>query len=371
MTDEPTTAHPSPTGPAHPTGLTRAADGWTWAFYLATQFTAFVGQVAGAPGWLHVAWYWAIGPAAILELGGIALSARADVRRRLGERAYIARALSAAVVVFAVLFNWYSHGSVAGWFFAGASALGYAVYLLMSGDRRRDALRAAGKLADTSHSYGLGQWTRHPVVTGRARRLAQADRSLTWSSSLEVAAEQLRAEARRRAIAKAVRKSMTARKGDKLAARIVLSAYDLDRLASEVEKRADYGAWADLIGDTLTPAQTAAPKPARPMPAEAQPIPAAPARPKAARGPARAGKPKPGRPALGGPTPAVAAMVAQLLDDYTDATSLPSRGKAKARYGWTSNTQTDKALAHARAQLTRVPTQPINGHPVPAPTAVN
>jgi hypothetical protein len=46
---------------------------------------------------------------AALELGGIALAARADFRRRLGETALATRVLSAAVAGFAVVFNWIGH----------------------------------------------------------------------------------------------------------------------------------------------------------------------------------------------------------------------------------------------------------------------
>src|SRR5262245_3440141 len=79
------------------------------AFYTTVALIALVGQSLAARDWLHWPLLFAVPAVAALELGGIALSALADVRRRLGERALAARLLSAAVALFAVAFNWIGH----------------------------------------------------------------------------------------------------------------------------------------------------------------------------------------------------------------------------------------------------------------------
>ena len=52
--------------------------------------------------------------------------------------------------------------------FAGFSALAYVVWLLHSGDRRRDALRERNKLAKIAPVYGFWQWISEPRLTARA-----------------------------------------------------------------------------------------------------------------------------------------------------------------------------------------------------------
>src|SRR5690606_35112329 len=90
----------------------RWADRWTYVFYVAVAATAYVGQVTAAHKWLgDVTVLEAAVPVAVLELGGIALAARADARRRLGERAYITWALAVAVAAFAVVFNFIGHAA--------------------------------------------------------------------------------------------------------------------------------------------------------------------------------------------------------------------------------------------------------------------
>src|SRR5256885_330704 len=117
------------------------------AFYSTVALIALVGQSAAAREWLHWPLGFAVPAVAALELGGIALSALGEVRRRRGERALAAGMLSAAVAVFAVAFNGIGpHAPRQGAFFAGMSALGYGVWLINAGARRRDQLRADGNL---------------------------------------------------------------------------------------------------------------------------------------------------------------------------------------------------------------------------------
>src|SRR5689334_22823942 len=92
------------------------------AFYATVALIALAGPRIAAHEWLGWPLVFAVPAVAALELGGIALAAQSDVRRRLGERAVAARVLSAAVAVFAVVFNWIGHTDhMQGGFFAGMS----------------------------------------------------------------------------------------------------------------------------------------------------------------------------------------------------------------------------------------------------------
>lgn len=219
-------------------------------FYASVAAVALAGQALAAVHWLHWPLWLAVAAVAVLELGGIALAARADYRRRLGERAIAARVLSAAVAVFAVVVNWLGHPDhLAGGFFAGMSALGYAVWLINAGDRRRDQLRAEGKLPPTPPAYELWHWLRHPLVTTRARSLAKADTTLGLYGSLAAARDEITTERRTKAIAKILRRRFA--KG--AAADLAVHTYDLDKIAQGLTAVADYGALTELIAAELTP----------------------------------------------------------------------------------------------------------------------
>lgn len=228
-------------------------------FYTVTALVSLAGATTAATAWLG----WPVLPAAtavgVVELGGIALAARADLRRRLGERAVSARFLSAAVAVFAVGFQWWGHSDHRqGAFFAGTSGLAYATWLINSADRRRDALRAAGQLPPPAPVYGLVQWAREPVMTWQARRLALQDPTLGLYGSLSAAREQARTRARQRALADLLRRKLAQGK-DKLSAEIAATTYDLDRIAGQLAASADYDGLAALIAADLRPATVAAP----------------------------------------------------------------------------------------------------------------
>lgn len=223
------------------------------AFYVAVALIALAGQTGAAVRWLAWTWPAALGAVAALELGAVTLSAWADFRMRLGERAYPARALSAAVAVFAVTIQWYGHPSrIQAGFFAGMSALGYAVWLIQSGARRRDQLRAVGMLPPVPPAYGPVQWLRHPWLTRRARALALADSTLGLYGSLRLARHQSRDEKRDRAIAAQLPDILGDGK-DKRIRDIAVTAYDLPSIARRVTARADYDLLADLIAERLEP----------------------------------------------------------------------------------------------------------------------
>ena len=266
--------------------------GWSPArlaywFYAVAATGAVIGQTWVAV--IHVPWppeipgiarVAAVLPFALcLELLAMALSAMADQRMRLGERAYGFRAFSAMVAMVAVGILVAGHWPHLYWSagFGVLSGSAYALWLLHSAARRRDALRTAGKLADTAPDYGLWRRLRHPVWTGRAAELAREGRldlgSGRWRplglfESLRAAELAIRAQKRRPAIAHAVEQLVRADQRDPRMAEIAVRTLDLDRLAAELAAKVDYGAWADRLAPAITP-----PAPAPTPPTSAQPEP--------------------------------------------------------------------------------------------------
>jgi len=237
----------------------RAANWLGGVFYFVVAAIALAGQTGAAVSWLGWPVITALPAVAALELGGIALAARADFRRRLGETAYTARVLSAAVAIFAVVFNWVGHPDhLQGGFFAGMSALGYAVWIINAEDRRRDHLREAGNLPPPAPVYGVVQWLRHPIVTRRARALARQYPRLGLYGSLTEARLQMRAERRRTAIAHAMETRL--RKAlDADTAAIAVATYDLDAIAERIAASADYERVATLVAADLCPERITSP----------------------------------------------------------------------------------------------------------------
>jgi hypothetical protein len=223
------------------------------AFYTVVAAVALAGQAIAAVHWLDWHWLPALAAVSALELGGIALAARADFRRRLNESAIASRLLSAAVAVFAVVFNWLGHDDhLQGGFFAGMSALGYGVWLINAGDRRRDQLRAERKLPPTAPSYGLVQWLRQPWITRGARLAALKNPSLGLFESLDAARAAVRVERRNAALAEVLNRMLT-KDRDALYAQLAVNSYDLNEIAVRVAATADYDGLAAQIAVHLTP----------------------------------------------------------------------------------------------------------------------
>jgi hypothetical protein len=247
-----------------------------YGFYAIAATGAVIGQTwvalthvpwsPAVPAWARVA---AVLPFALcLELLAMALAAMADERLRLGERAYGFRVFSALVATVAVgilvLGHWpHYYWSAA---FGILSSSAYLLWLLHSAARRRDALRAAGKLADTAPDYGLWRRLRYPIWTARAAELAREGRSdpstgqwrpLGLYESLRAAQLAIRAEKRRPALAKAVEQVVRGDHHDPRMADIAVRTLDLDRVATELETLVDYPAWADRLAPAITvPAST-------------------------------------------------------------------------------------------------------------------
>lgn len=267
-----TTAAP---GPQQPDGGP-AREGWSparWAysFYAVAASGAVIGQswVAldhlpwppGVPVALRVL---AVLPFALcLELLAMALAAMADQRMRLGERAYGLRVFSAVVAVVAVGIQVAGHWPDYYWssVFGLLSGSAYALWMLHASARRRDALRAAGKLADTAPDYGLWRRVRHPIFTARAAELAREGRRdpdtgrwrpLGLYESLRAAELAIGDEKRRPAVARAVAEVVAMDQRDPLMAEVAVRTLDLDRLAAELAARVDYHAWADRLAPAIT-----------------------------------------------------------------------------------------------------------------------
>jgi hypothetical protein len=239
-------------------------------FYAVAAAGAVIGQTwvavthvpwsPGVPAAVRVA---AVLPFALcLELLAMALAAMADHRMRLGEHAYGFRTFSAVVATVAVGILVVGHWPHLYWSagFGLLSCSAYLLWLLHSAARRRDALRAAGKLADTAPDYGLWRRVHHPIWTARAAELARegrvdADggwRPLGLYESLRAADLAMRAEKRRPAIARAVEQVVRADQHDPRMAEIAVHTLDLDRLAAELEARVEYAAWADRLALAIT-----------------------------------------------------------------------------------------------------------------------
>jgi DNA-binding CsgD family transcriptional regulator len=260
-------SHPT-TSPVPPDG--RRVDSVLTVFYAVVALVALAGQAGAAVEWLHWPLPLAVGAVGAVEFGGIVLSVYSDHRRRLGERAYAARLLSATVAAGAVAVNWIGHHDrLQGGFFAGMSALGYLVWLLHSGARRRDQLRATGNLPPVPPAYGLWHWLRSPVLTHQARTLALADPTLGLYGSLHAAREQVRTATRQAAIAQLLRRKLTAGR-DRLAGEIAVTVYDLDTIAARLAAAADYDGLTALIATDLTPTRLTG-TPAAPTPTAGQP----------------------------------------------------------------------------------------------------
>ena len=157
-------------------------------FYCGVLLTAEIGSSLAAVHWLGWPLIFAVPVILLGELAGVYLLQIADQRRRLGEQAYAARLLSAVVAGGMVALNWFGHPDnlLQAGLFAGASALGYGVWVIRSGGRRRDQLRADGRLGEAPPTYGLWRWIRRPFATAEARQIAQQFPDLGLYGSLEV-----------------------------------------------------------------------------------------------------------------------------------------------------------------------------------------
>lgn len=228
-------------------------------FYALAATMAAIAQVWGITGHLPetlpspARLALAVAAAVALEFFAVIFALLADLRMRLGEQALLIRVCSAAVATVATAVILWGHQSdpyiAIG--FATLSAGAYCLALIHMAARRRDALRAAGLLAQVPPAYGLYRRLRHPVLTARAAELARVQ-GLGLREALRQAELELRAERRRPAIAAAVEAAIRSSHDDPRMAEIAVSTLDLDRIAEELAATADYAGWAARLAPAVT-----------------------------------------------------------------------------------------------------------------------
>lgn len=338
------------------------------AFYGIVLSVALIGQTAAAKNWLHWPLLAAAAAVVALEVGGVAVSVYADARRRLGERALIARLVSAGLAAFAVTVNWQGHLGPKGSptlqasFFAGFSLVGYVVWLVDTSARRRDSLRIAGDLAAVPPAYEVGLWLRHPMITSRARELGKSCPGLGRTLSWQMARDEIRQEQRNKHLAAALQE-LVAKSADKRMASIATLTYDLDQVAGLLADLADYEGLAGILAAQLTADRlvgaavdrTGRKRRSKQSDDADQTGPAALDRSNAGATPDRSDSPVQ-RTAASRPTLRAVQSgrvtqedrVAELDRIYPD--EIPSRAKVMARTGWTSVSETGKAIKALRGQ---------------------
>ncbi|GAA1555644.1 hypothetical protein [Kribbella lupini] len=241
------------------------ADKVAYAFYATAATAALVGQVWA--GVTHIPWpdegfstflkIALVTPAvAVIELGGVATAALADLRRRKGEQAYAYRAMSLFAAIVALVFNvvghWRPEERFLAFGFGGLSAFAYVLWLIHSSARRRDALRVSGQMANTGPVYGVVQWMREPRLTWQARSLA-IEHGYGMFESLRAAREHVRNAARRNAIAGTVAEYIRSEHQDERLAKIAETTYDADRLAGMLEERINYEVVTNKLTRAISP----------------------------------------------------------------------------------------------------------------------
>jgi len=213
-------------------------------FYLWALGIAAWGSSTAAVNWLEWPLQFAVVAVIGVEIGGVYLLALADERRRLGEQAIIERLLSAAVAIGAVLLNWFGHQDhiMQAAFFAGMSGLAYIIWLIRSEHRRRDELRAAGKMRDTGPAYGLWRWLRHPIETAQARAIA-----IEEGLGLHESIRQVRLRKRMNAFVQWRLEQAHNRR----VAKAIVEIYDPNRFAAELAEKINWGSYSTLMATEL------------------------------------------------------------------------------------------------------------------------
>jgi hypothetical protein len=228
-------------------------------FYAAMAAIALYGQSDGLMTWLGVNRAVAVAVGLAVELLAAVLLAFADWRRtEHGEQAIAVRALSVAVALGVAALNFYGHDASVGqrMLFTGASLAAYGVWTFHSNARRRDNLRAAGRLAAQPPVFGLAAWLRAPRIVWRARTLAVADPALSVHEATSQAADELATAKRHKAIAAALRRKLK-RSLDGTSADIAMVSYDLDKVAARLARSVDYDRLTGLLAADIDPGRIA------------------------------------------------------------------------------------------------------------------
>lgn len=240
-----------------------AADQWTFTFYGLAAATSLVGQVwAGAnhitldiPFWVKCLLI--AGPVIVIEVFGVAMAARGDMRMRLGLPGTRYLALSGAATAFAVALNFFGHaehGSPSwwSWLFASIGLGAYVVFLFHSADRRNDAAEQRNHRAGATPDYGLWRRLTQRDRVRLATELAQ-EHKLGLFDSLRAADKQIADERRRAAVATVLTAVIRAEHADKKMADLAVACVDIDRLAADTADNFDYEGLSTRIATALSP----------------------------------------------------------------------------------------------------------------------
>jgi hypothetical protein len=225
------------------------------AFYLSVVLVAAAGQVSAAPHWAGWHLLGVIPLVAVLEFGGVVMAARADERRRMGERAYAALAISTAVAGMAAAINYVGHMAVgqtiAAWVFSGLTALGYVIWLVDTGYRRRDAMRDAGKMRASRPAYGW-RWIK-PRITLLALEIWRKDQDRVRRQRLAPEAGMSVDESWTLArVARVARREIRQGAGPGGYSDLTLTLYDLAKVAQYASARVDHEALAERIAERIS-----------------------------------------------------------------------------------------------------------------------
>jgi hypothetical protein len=141
--------------------------------YLAAVASAVFGQVSVATGRYHWALWRALLLAGFIELMALAMATTANRLRLRGENALAPRVLTWVFAGFAAGVNVWGHFSdpLMAIGLGAASLGGITLWEIRSSARHRDALRAAGQLAQPLPSLGLRFWLSQPPVAVAAYRI--------------------------------------------------------------------------------------------------------------------------------------------------------------------------------------------------------
>ena len=232
------------------------------AFYTAVAGTAAVGQVSAAVHWLEWPLPAVVPVVLVVEAGGVVMAARADERRRRGETAYAALAMSAGIAAGGTALNYIGHLAagqvIAAYVFGGLTACGYLIWLIDAGYRRRDALRAAGVMPPPRPSYGLRRRLLHPRLARLARTLWIRDQDRARRGYIHPSEAMTVEESWQLAeLAAVVRREIRRGAGRGGYADVALSLYDAGTVAEATRRMVDHDRLAQQIAARLTPERVA------------------------------------------------------------------------------------------------------------------
>lgn len=252
----------------------RAKSHWTTTtllvfFYLVALSVAGVGNSTGLMNLLHWPLLVAVPVVFVFELFAVVLTKLADERRMLGENAWAPRILAGGVAAFVIILQWLGHQdgpAVFRYLYCGSSALAFAVYLIHSGNRRRDRqYEESGEWPSPDPRYGLWQWWTDRSLTLEARALFRstwiADRKadggrrrMTAEESLAMARTARRTRARHKALIELVTTDMAEAYGKPIAD-VIKTGVPTDEAAEYLLEQMDWRAQMAVYAKRADPAR--------------------------------------------------------------------------------------------------------------------